>query len=54
MNYFEYDFENDSKFQDYLLDFDELPANIEKYKRKWFKKNIDPEFDLESINPNPD
>ena len=49
MDYNTFDFENNAKFQEYFLDLYPTPTDVEKYKKKWYKKNIDPNFE----NDNP-
>ncbi|KAM3137445.1 hypothetical protein pb186bvf_010418 [Paramecium bursaria] len=51
MDYYTFDFENNAKFQEYFLDLYPTPTDVEKYRKKWYKKNIDPNF--ENDNPIP-
>lgn len=51
MEYFSFDFDNNPKFKEYLNNLYPLPSNLEPFKRKWYKANIDPNFDITAKNP---
>ncbi|KAL4473546.1 hypothetical protein ABPG74_022410 [Tetrahymena malaccensis] len=44
-----FDFQNSKEWQKYYDDLLPVPQynQVEKFKRKWYKKNIDPSFDVE-------
>ncbi|CAD8140022.1 unnamed protein product [Paramecium pentaurelia] len=51
--YSKFDFDRNENFQQYLLNVYPLPPNLDKIKRKWYKKYIDPEFDINQEFQNP-
>lgn len=50
--YMDYDFDSDHKFQSYLDGIFPQPKGLllKKFQRKFFKKNVDPEFPIEFDN----
>jgi len=50
--YKRYDWQGDKAWQMYMNNIYPMPtaAKIEKIRRKWYKKNKDPEFDVD-FNP---
>lgn len=44
--YSKFDFEGNKEFQQYFSNIFPTPTNVEKYKRNWYKKYIDPNFDV--------
>ncbi|CAD8061529.1 unnamed protein product [Paramecium sonneborni] len=51
--YSKFDFDGNEKFQQHLKNLYPLPPNLDKIKRKWFKNNIDPQFDINTEYQNP-
>lgn len=47
--YKRYDWQGDSQWQMYLSNIYPVPTRekVEKIRRKWYKKNKDPEFDVD-------
>lgn len=54
--YQKFDFSSNKEWIKYYDDLLPVPnyTQVEKFKRKWYKRNIDPSFDVDSKEPTPE